>query len=425
MKVQTPAAQLLKSAVMVLVFALMVSFALPAQAGPTTAMQELRDYVQKTVPIDWKQGVDHARKTFPVVYAISMGWGMQSQKQHAGQDPVKRAQVEALKQEVMADLKSLSRECNYKDPQNGNPMQAEKLLAAFQDSMSGRLNDMARQTMKFNPMAIDMPYVAGGGTTEPVAKLQSSKKKIVLLGEEADPAAVADPKTIKAAKVQGQNLDGLICPMLMPSRSNKQLYWISSSSFRLPNKGVMNDKNNIYCKYYSNGKLSSQTCSALGEVIIDFFFKIKRSVYYLSDRFEQIDNGITGNMHYHGVKEQYDVSRNGQPYLWTREQWRNGKRNGKSEKFNILPSGKTFLEYDGFYVDDKKEGNYSVYAFDKRTEKIYLQVKSVYRQNYREKFIVYNPDGSVLHYGKRVQPNEGNNYRSEEIRNADGTLVSF
>jgi hypothetical protein len=52
------------------------------------ALQRLHQHLVKTIPVDWSYGVDYARQTHPVVYAIGMGWLVQSQKKYADHIPL-------------------------------------------------------------------------------------------------------------------------------------------------------------------------------------------------------------------------------------------------------------------------------------------------------------------------------------------------
>ncbi len=325
---------------------------------------------------------------------------MQLQRQHAGQDSAQNAQVETLKQEIIADLKRLARECNYINTQDGSPMASEWLVSTFLNSMNGKLNDLAREKMNgFNPRAIEIPYIAGPAKT--FYKLQPRKKGIVLLGEEAGPAVVSESKAVKTTNFQGQNLTGIICPMREPPDPNRQLYWHAEHDFRLPNNGVMNDKKMIQCSYFDDGRLSNQTGHAPGEQITHFTFRTEGSLYYLWARREEIDKGaldvyIPNVAPFpHGTQEDYRVSKNGQPYLRQRQQYRNGEGHGRKEVFSELPSGKPYLKQDFLYANGSPHGPWKRYALDEKTGKVYLQSETIYRKGKVEKSTRYNPDGSV------------------------------
>ena len=69
----------------------------------------------KTIPVDWSHGVDYARQTHPVVYAIGMGWLVQSQKKYADHNDGFDSMMSTVTLEITALLKQTVRDNDYKD----------------------------------------------------------------------------------------------------------------------------------------------------------------------------------------------------------------------------------------------------------------------------------------------------------------------
>ena len=376
------------------------------QLVASPALQTILDQAEATYMTPFGGSKQWGLNEQPGLYALFVGLTLQRQFNYLPDNTEYIPHFQDLRKEALVFMEQLASAHNFRHPTDGTELSASFMRSELHRGLNSDSNDKYIQTMGIDPANVELPLmlsqVPEPKRTEKIedrARLQLKEEPegITLLEEKAGPAKVVDPKTIKTENVQGQNLTGLICPMRKPPDPNRQLYWLSHGSFRIPNNGVMNDKKNIQCSYSNDGRISSQTGHAQGEVVTIFYFGYRGGpVYQLTSRLEEIDDDKPG-VRYHGITEKYWISKNGQPYLKERGQWRNGKKHGTEQWFEELPSGKIYLKMVIQYVDGMKHGPQLYYSFDKKTEKVYLGTENIWAQSSIEKTTLYNPDGSVKH----------------------------
>ena len=147
------------------------------------AILEAHRLIKKHIPIDFREGVESARQSHPVVYALSLGWFMQRQKLQADQHKNGDNQVKALTAECKKDLYHLSNELTWSSSGEITPSY-EKLLEAFNNAMSGDMNQWVNEKEGWEPEKLAIPYVADS-LAPPEDKVQKIKPDIVLLDEKA------------------------------------------------------------------------------------------------------------------------------------------------------------------------------------------------------------------------------------------------
>jgi antitoxin component YwqK of YwqJK toxin-antitoxin module len=238
-------------------------FLMPVQSSAarySPALQRLHQHLVKTIPVDWSHGVDYARQTHPVVYAIGMGWLVQSQKKYADHNDGFDSMMSTVTLEITALLKQTVRDNDYKDPKSGKPMSEMDPVGAFYQARSGSLNQWARETMKFDPGSISLPpVIQAENDHKPNYKLpvreDDAPGRIVLGGEEAPPAkitqphppiSVEPPKPDRTEGSGGVYVSELICPET------------GSGPHTIDTNGNKYDQTRVLCEYGKDGLLSIQ-----------------------------------------------------------------------------------------------------------------------------------------------------------------------
>lgn len=351
------------------------------------AILEMHRVMKQHIPIDYREGVAGARLSHPVVYALSMGWVMQKQKLQAHKYSGGNSQVEALISECKKDLDQLSRDLTW-ESSRGNTPSYKELLEAFNNAMSGRLNQFAKEKLDYDPEKVPIPYVAGRFTTQ--GKVQKKKPGIVLLDEEAGGATESIPYTGGAVNTTSQNLNGLVCPMTQPGRFDY---------ITIDNKGrpTRNRDEYIGCSYFPDGRLKAQMPkSKSGRAGVYLNFKVYNNIY-----FQELWAEVKGNSKFHGVYESYSLSEKGAPYLRERKMYNNGKFMGNQEEFKLLPSGKPYLYHKEMPIGSGQINEIHHYELTPNKNQAYLSYVKRYNKNTgKYELTVYNPDGSIRHTEK-------------------------
>lgn len=318
----------------------------------------------------------------PESFAALLGATMQSQELYLNEHMEYERQFEALRDEVVRELRKLADDLGNRNPNTGEELTGTAMEFYFYRGLNGGYNQSIMDSLGVDPARVGLKMVLDkvdvGQTAQADVRGSGNRRSpdsIELLGQE--------PEYPEAG--------GIICPPLN-----------SDSSLTLDNNDNPRDGTYVKCTYFESGKLRKQTPYVNDKLEgHDIGYTEKENYYYISYDFPYINGKRDGVGRQWSTTRPYggDVS----PYHSVVAPYSNGKREGVHEQFTVMLNGQRIRRSRDNYSNDKLDGLSESWGFTIESGKWGKPANTVYRQsviNYRNgkkhgTETWYWPDGDI------------------------------